>query len=184
MDCKITFLTKKRRAAQAMTLVELLIALSISSFVMTALGVLTVHTSRSFVALTNYMELDRNSRNTLDKMTQVIREADGVLSWDNHEIVLSYHAQPLSFKYSPDAKELVMTETNGTKRVLLEGCDFLDFQTFQRTSKTGVYDQYPITGDEAAAKIVQISWVCSKSLIGNLINSESVQSAKIVIRKQ
>ena len=77
-----------------------------------------------------------------------------------------------------------MTETNGTQRALLEGCDYLDFQIFQRTAVGGVYDQYPVTADEAAAKIVQISWVCSRSLIGSLINSESVQSAKIVVRKQ
>jgi type II secretory pathway pseudopilin PulG len=182
MDCKITSFSKKRRSA--MTIVELLIALSIGSIVLVALGILTVHTSRSFVALSNYMELDRHSRNTLDRMTQIIREADGVMSWLNHEIVLSYHGKPISFTYQPTAKNLVMTHTNGTKNVLLEGCDYLDFQIFQRTSMNGVYDQYPITADEAVAKIVQISWVCSKSLIGNLINSESVQSAKIVIRKQ
>jgi len=167
-----------------MTVIELLIALSIGTFILTGLGVLTVHTSRSFVALSNYMELDRHSRNTLDRMTQIIREADGVMSWQNHQIVLSYHAKPISFTYSPTAKHLVMTDTNGNQKVLLDGCDYLDFQIFQRTSMSGVYDQYPITSDEAVAKIVQISWVCSKSLIGNLMNSESVQSAKIVIRKQ
>ena len=79
---------------------------------------------------------------------------------------------------------MTLTDTNGAQRALLEGCDYLDFQIFQRTSIAGVYDQYPVTADEAAAKIVQISWVCSRSLIANLINSESVQSAKIVIRKQ
>jgi prepilin-type N-terminal cleavage/methylation domain-containing protein len=182
MDFKIISFSKKRRAA--MTMIEVLIALSIASLIMVALGMLTVHTSRSFLALGNYVELDRNSRNTLDRMTQIIREADGVMSWQNHEIVLSYHSKPISFTYSPTDKNLVMADASGTKKVLLEGCDFFDFQIFQRTSMSGVYDQYPITADEAATKIVQVSWVCSKSLIGKLINSESVQSAKIVIRKQ
>jgi hypothetical protein len=77
-----------------------------------------------------------------------------------------------------------MTETNGTKRTLLDHCDFLDFQIFQRNRVGGSYDQYPVTINESAAKIVQVSWICSRSLIGSLINSESVQSAKIVIRKQ
>ena len=167
-----------------MTMVELLIALSIASLILGALGILTVHTSRSFVALSNYTELDRKSRNTLDRLTQIIREADGVMSWQNHEIVLSYHSKPVTFTYSPADKNLVVTGLDGAKKVLLDGCDYFDFQIFQRTSMSGVYDQYPITADEAAAKIVQVSWVCSKSLIGSLINSESVQSAKIVIRKQ
>ena len=184
MDCKITFSIKARRRNSAVTLVELLIAMFIGSLVMTALVGLSVYTARSFAALGNYMELDKRSRNTLDRMTQMIRESDGVLSWQNHELVLSYHTQPLKFTYVPNDKKLVMTETNGTQRTFLEGCEFLDFQIFQRTTVSGTYDQYPVTADEAAAKIVQISWVCSRSLIGTLINSESVQSAKIVIRKQ
>ena len=184
MDCRITSSNKKRRSLAAVTLVELMIAISIGSLVFLILAAITVYTARSFAALGNYMELDKRSRNTLDRMTQIIRESDGILSWGNHELILSYNAQPLSFTYTPGNKKLVMTETNGTQRALLEGCDFLDFQIFQRTAIGGVYDQYPVTADEAAAKIVQISWVCSRSLIGNLINSESVQSAKIVIRKQ
>jgi hypothetical protein len=177
-------LSKKRGAIAAATLIELMIAIFIGSLVFMVLAGIAVYTSRSFAALGNYMELDKRSRNTLDRMTQIIRESDGILSWGNHELVLSYQTQPLSFTYKPSDKKLVMTETNGTERALLEGCDFLDFQIFQRTAIGGVYDQYPVTADEAAAKIVQISWVCSRSLIGNLINSESVQSAKIVIRKQ
>lgn len=184
MDCKTTSFSRTRRSQRALTLVELLIAMFITSLLMVGLTSLTVYTARSFAALGNYMELDKRSRNALDRMTQLIRESDGVLSWSNHELVLSHHTQPLSFTYSPSDKRLVMTETNGTQRALLEGCDFLNFEIFQRTTVSGTYDQYPVTADEAAAKIVQISWVCSKSLIGSLINSESVQSAKIVIRKQ
>jgi hypothetical protein len=183
MDCRTTSLTKRRQAS-AFTLVETMIATVIGSLVFTALILMGVYTTRSFAALGNYMELDKKSRNALDRMTQVIRESDGVMSWSNHELVLSYHTQPLIFTYDKGQKKLFMTETNGTQRSLLDGCDFFDFQIFQRTSVAGVYDQYPITADEAVAKIVQISWVCSRSLIGELINSESVQSAKIVIRKQ
>lgn len=183
MDCKTTSF-KKRRLASGATLIELMIAMFVGSLVLTGVVMLVAYTTRSFAALGNYMELDKKSRNTLDRMTQVIRESDGVLSWGNHELVLSYHTKPVTFTYSSEDKNLTMTDTNGVETALLEGCDFLDFQIFQRTSMAGVYDQYPLTADEAAAKIVQISWVCSRSLIGNLINSESVQSAKIVIRKQ
>jgi hypothetical protein len=77
-----------------------------------------------------------------------------------------------------------MTDTNNTTTVLLKDCDFLDFQVFQRNSVNGTYDQYPATLDDTAVKLVQVSWVCSRRLIGNLLNTESVQSAKIVIRKQ
>jgi hypothetical protein len=35
-----------------------------------------------------------------------------------------------------------------------------------------------------AAKLVQVTWVCSRSILGKKVNTESVQSAKVVIRKQ
>jgi len=185
MDCKITSFSKnKKRSATAFTMLELLVAMSIGFIALTAISALSIYTIRSFTALSNYMELDKNSRNTLDRMTQIIREADGVLNYDNHNVTLSFHAMPLSFTYDPGAKNLTMTDTNGNTKVFLKNCDFLDFQIFQRNSMSGTYDQYPATLNESAAKIVQISWICSKSLIGTLMNSESVQSAKVVIRKQ
>jgi Tfp pilus assembly protein PilW len=167
-----------------MTLTELMITTAVASMAFAGLGALSIYTARSYAAMSNYMELDKNSRNALDRLTQIVREADGVASYDNHSVVLSYHGQELSFNYSPEAKTMTMIDTNGVSRVLLEDCDFLNFEAFQRNSVPGTYDQYPAAEDESAAKLVQVSWICSRSLIGNLLNTESVQSAKIVIRKQ
>jgi Tfp pilus assembly protein PilW len=173
-----------RGANRGFTIVEFLVALTVAFIALAGIGAFTIFTARSFGAMSNYMELDKNSRNALDRMTQIVREADGVTDYSQHSIVLSYHSQRLSFDYSPDTKKLVLTETNNTTRTLLEDCDYLDFEVFQRNSVSGTYDQYPAAVDESAAKLVQVSWICSRRLIGNLLNTESVQSAKIVIRKQ
>ena len=174
----------KRSSASGFTVIEFLIATTIGMVALGGAAALSIYTARSFAAMGNYMELDKNSRNALDKMTQIVREADGVLTYDSHAVSLSYHGQTLSFNYSPTAKTLTLVNTNNVKDVLLTDCTFLNFQTYQRNSVAGTYDQYPITTDEAAAKILQVSWICSRYLIGNLFNTESVQSAKIVIRKQ
>lgn len=182
MDCKITSTIKGR--SRGFTIVEFLVALGVGFIALAAISALSVYTARSFAAMGNYMELDKNSRTALDRLTQIVREADGVLSYDQHAIELSYHGDTLSFNYSPGRKVLSMTGTNDTVTTLLTDCDFLDFQVFQRNNVAGTYEQYPATVDESAAKIVQVSWICSRRLIGNLLNTESVQSAKIVIRKQ
>jgi Tfp pilus assembly protein PilW len=165
-------------------MLELMLGATIGFTAITAVTLLSIYTARSFAAISNYMELDKSSRNTLDRMTQIVREADGVTSYDTHSVVLSYHGQRLSFDYSPTTKLLTMSNTNNVKSTLLKGCDFLDFQIFQRNSVSGTYDQYPATLDNSAAKLVQVSWICSRSLVAKLLNTESVQSAKIVIRKQ
>jgi len=175
-------ITERRTAG--FTITEFLVAMTIGFICLAGTAALSIYTARSFAAMGNYMELDKNSRNALDKMTQIIREADGVLSFDQQSVKLSYHGIPLSFDYTPSSKVVSMTNTNGVKTTLLTDCTFLDFQVFQRNSVAGTYDQYPFTTDESAAKIVQVSWICSRHLVGNLLNTESVQSAKIVIRKQ
>ncbi len=174
----------KRHAAKGFTVIEFLLATTVGMMALGGAAALSVYTARSFAAMGNYMELDKNSRNALDKMTQIVREADGVLTYDSQAISLSYHGQTISFNYSPSAKTLTLVNTNNLKDILLTDCTFLDFQVFQRNSVAGTYNQYPITTDEASAKIVQVSWICSRYLIGRLFNTESVQSAKIVIRKQ
>jgi hypothetical protein len=167
-----------------MTIIEMMVATATGSIALAGLGALSMYTIRSFGAMSNYMELDKDSRNALDRMTQIIREADGVTHYSEHEVELSYHGQTLSFEYSPSLKTLTMINTNGTEKVLLRDCEYLKFEAFQRNSIPGSYDQYPATEDENATKLVQVSWICSRHLIGKILNSESVQSAKIVIRKQ
>ncbi len=173
-----------KQSAAGFTIPEFLVASTIGMMALAGAASLSIYTARSFAAMGNYMELDKNSRNALDKMTQIVREADGVLSYDEQSVSLSYHGSTLSFDYSPTAKTLVLTGTNGVATTLLKDCSFLDFQVFQRNNVAGSYDQYPVTTDESVAKILQVSWICTRHLIGNLLNTESVQSAKIVIRKQ
>jgi Tfp pilus assembly protein PilW len=173
-----------KRSRSAFTVVEFLVAMATGFLALAGVAALSIYTARSFAAMGNYMELDKNSRNALDRMSQIVRESDGVLSYASHSVQLSYHGASLSFDYSPGNKTLSMTHTNGVQSTLLTDCDFLNFEVFQRNSVAGSYDQYPAALDESAAKIVQVSWICSKRLVGNLLNTESVQSAKIVIRKQ
>jgi Tfp pilus assembly protein PilW len=173
-----------RKAQAGFTVIEFLVGVGVGFLALAGVAALTVYTARSFAAMGNYMELDKNSRSALDRLTQLVREADGVTDYGDHRVVLSYHGSTIAFEYSPQEKTLNLVNTNGTSDRLLNDCTFLDFQVFQRNPVAGTYDQYPVTGDESSAKIVQVSWICSRRLIGNLLNTESVQSAKIVIRKQ
>lgn len=168
-----------------MSLVELMVALTIGSISMTALAALTFYTARSFAALTNYVDLDKKSRDALDRMTQMVRQSDGLLDFDSHSVTFSYDngAQSLTYSYDPNTREL--TQTLGTtKRTLLTECDYLKFEVFKRNPMNGSYDQYPASLDTDGAKIIQVSWLCSRTILGKTMNTESVQSAKIVIRKQ
>jgi len=175
-------LTHRRKKMAGLSLLEMMIATAISALLLGTIMALSSYTARSFAAISNYVTLDRGSRHALDRLTMMIREADGVVNFATNRIQLSYHGQSLIYTYHSDSRTL--TETyQGESNVVLSDCDSCSFGIFQRNTVAGTYDQYPAALDESEAKIVQISWVCARHLVNNLANSESVQSAKIVIRK-
>ena len=172
--------TKKRQAA--ISLLETMIAVGIVSILVAMIMSLISYTGRSFAAISNYAALDRASRKALDRLTMMIREADGVTSFSTNRVELSYHGASLVYSYSPTAK-ILQESYNGSTQVLLQGCDAFSFGIYQRNVSSTGYDFYPAALDKAEAKILQVSWICSRKLLGQLINTESIQSAKIVIRK-
>lgn len=161
-----------------------MMATGLSSILLTAAGSLAVHTARSYAAIGNYAQLDEDSRRALDLLTRVARESDGVLEYTSHRLVLSYAAADVTFDYSPESKTLTYTDTNNVDQVLLEGCDYLNFEIFQRNCIGGSYEQHAATLTNSEAKLIRVAWVCSRTLIDQLLNTESVQSAKIVLRNQ
>jgi prepilin-type N-terminal cleavage/methylation domain-containing protein len=181
MECNVTS-TKFKRSGAAFTLVEMLVGMALAGIILLGITQLVFYTGRSFAALANYTELDRYSRNALDQMVYKIRQADAMTSFASNRMVFSYNTtNQLIYNFSPTAKTLTET-VEGRTKILLTGCDQLTFSIYQRNTEAGSYDQFPATLTNNAVKLVQLSWVCSRRVLGARINTESVQSAKIVIR--
>ena len=53
-----------------------------------------------------------------------------------------------------------------------------------RASVIAVLQASRTSATVATAKVIDLSWVCSRSILGQKANTESVQTARIVIRKQ
>lgn len=174
----------ERHRQRAMSLNEMLVSLGIGSIVLLTVASLMLYTARSFAAMANYDDLDRRSRNALDQMTWKIREADGIVDWSTNWVTFrTQGSNTLTYVYNPYSRKL--SEYQGGKRtVLLTECDGLRFDVFSRNPVSGTFDQFPIALDTTAAKLVRVSWTCSRQILGQKVNTESVQSAKIVVRKQ
>lgn len=165
-----------------------MVATALGGLIVVAVMALTFFSARSFAALTNYVDLDNRSRNALDVMSREIRQADRLTSGNDHALAFAFTDPTtsavftVSYTYNPETRELVRIQ--GTERkVLLSECDYLRFSLFQRNPINGTYDQYP-TANPDTCKLVQLSWICSRNILGKRANTESVQSAKVVIRKQ
>jgi hypothetical protein len=176
------FLQKRR---SAMTLVELLIGMGISSVIMLALGTTLIYGVRSYAGLLNYVDLDHRSRMTADTMTTQIRECNRVISFETNRIVLEdKNGGDLEFVHDPDARTLTRI-TTGETNLLLTGCQTLQFEMFQRSPvPNGDFTQYTNAGTPDLCKVLQVNWTCAREILGNTMNSESVQTAKIVLRNK
>jgi Tfp pilus assembly protein PilW len=177
--------TSTNRRQAGLSLVELMVATLVGAIVLGALSMLTFYSGRSFAAIANYIDLDNQSRNALDLMTKEIRQANRLLSLTNNTLTIEDSTKnPIAYTYSPGARTLTRS-TNGVAdpKPLLAQCDAMQFGIFQRNPVAGSYDQYAVAV-AGTCKLVQLYWVCSRSTIGKVLNTESVQSAKIVIRKQ
>ncbi len=164
---------------------EVLVATGLASIVFVGIAALTFYSGRSFAAMANYVDLDHRSRIALDTMTKQIRQANRLISHTAAALVFEDHdGGTLSFVYDPEAKTLRRVK-NGVSDSdpLLEGCDSIQFSIYQRNPIGGTYNQHP-TATVENCKLVQLNWICSRKILGTTKNTESVQSAKIVIRKQ
>lgn len=180
MDFKITSIKKRR----GFTLTELLVASASGAVMLAAVASLIFYTGRSFAAMANYVELDNYSRGALDKMSQQIRQTRGLKSYSTNSLVFEdYDGADLAFKYDSSARTLTRVKAGEADDEPLKECDELEFLIFQRNPVKGTYNQYP-TATPETCKLVQLRWTCSRTVLGAKVNTESVQSAKIVIRKQ
>ena len=182
MTCNNSIARLKARSSRlAFTAVEFVVASGISVIVLGAVGATTIFTARSFVAMGNYADLDRQSRNALDIMSREIRKTLSLTSFATNKLTFQDHdgKTNLTYTYSSSAATLTRTKA-GTNTVLLKQCDFLRFGMSQRNPSNN-FTFYPAT-DYSKAKLIDISWKCSRSIMNKKINTESVQTAKLVIR--
>ena len=173
-----------------MTLVELMVATGVGSIVLAAVMALSLFSARSFAALGNYVDLDIKSRTALDQMSSDIRQADKLTAASSTSLTFqttdpnTSNTVSLVYNYNP-ATQILTRTYNGQTTTNLTGCTFLQFSIFQRNTIGGTYDQYPIDDMNRPdlCKLVQLTWVCQRSILGRIANTESVQSAKVVMRK-
>lgn len=170
-----------RRARQGFTLSETMVTLGVGSILLAAILAFWSYSARSLAGMVNYIDLDQRSRHALDNLSREIRQAAGVLSATETSLTLSnLDGSLLQITWDPE-RRVVTLNRNGEQQTLLVGCDYFRFNIAQRTPSNGVFGFYP-TRDIRQAKLVDMSWRCSRSVLGNLLQTESVQTARIVLR--
>ena len=175
-----------------MTLVETMVGAA--TLVLVVVGVMTFSffTARSFAAMTNYVDLDTKSRNALDRMTTEIRQADMLTAASDTNLTFQT-TDPTSgavhtLQYSYDRTKKIVTRAFDTQTsTLLSECTVWNAALCQRNATNATFGNAfsaIATSRPDECKVIQLTWVCSRNILGKMANTESVQSAHVVIRKK
>lgn len=177
MDCRTT--SGSRSGA---TLAEFLIGLGMSGLVLAVTAAFGIFSGKSLMSIWNYVDLDQRSQIAVDTLTKEVRQTTGVMEFATNRLMFSESdGVPLVYEYFPGRRTLERSK-GGQTSVLLTECDSLTFNIFQRNPSNAVYDYFP-TATVTNCKMINVSWVCTRKVLGTALNSESVQTAKVVIRK-
>jgi hypothetical protein len=169
---------------------EMTMATAVAGLIIAALLSFTVYAAKSFAGMENYVDLEQKSQQALDTMTRDIRETQYLTNFGTRTVngqtvtnVLTFldsDNEFLTFNYT---NNVLLRQKGAETQMLLTNVDILSFLIFQRNPVSGTYEQFPTT-NAATCKLISVSWVCSRTILGSRLNTESVQTAKIVIRKQ
>jgi Tfp pilus assembly protein PilW len=184
MDCKITSTeVARQKRLSGSALIEAIMAIGITAMLVLTLFTFMFFSGKSFAALFNYVDLDDVNRVAMDTLTRDVRQSNKVTASTTNSLTLEdTDGSSIVYTFSPTTKTLTRNK-NGANKVILTECSRLNFNLGQRNTATGGYDVYP-AATPATCKVVNVSWMCSRSIYGRAENTESVQTARIVIRKQ
>ena len=180
------------RARQAWTLVEMMVAVGVFSLVGMALMGSYIFGVKSMAAMYNYSMLDQCNRQAMDQLTREIRQSKQVLAYTTNSITVrtanddGTDGPAVTYSFSPSVKKLLRTSSDGTSKLLLDNCSLLSFQLFTRCPSNGVFGSFPVAINNWSntVKVLQLTWKTSVALPSGVVNSENIQTARVVIRKQ
>ena len=156
------------------------VAFGIALIVSAAVGMSALFAARTFEASGNYADLSRASRHTLDIMTADIRQARTLTSYATNSLsFVDVTNGTFSYTWDPNAATITRVY-NGATQVMLGHCDSLVFHISQRNPSNN-FTFWPAP-TAANAKLIDVSWTCSRQIFGQKINTEDIQTAKITMR--
>ncbi len=169
----------------------MMIATAVFSIASIAVMTLFLFSVRSFGQLANYAELDAENRRAVDLLTREIRQAQYVNGFNNgasSSWLSLRNGNNQDVTYSFDQATRTMSRTVGAQsQILLTNCTILSFNCYQRNPTLTGFEIYDIgqNNPKKYIKAVELTWKTRKTLNPTtLINSENVQTARIIIRKQ
>lgn len=186
-----------RRNSRGFTLAEMLVATALAGMVVAMVMGTFLYSATSFSAMGNYSDLDRKSRNAVDVLSREIRNSSALLNFGTNAsnkfmtFTNVTTAKGITVRYDSTNQVLTLAKTGQSTVTLLTQCDQFSFSLYSKApfiTSTNIlfYGATNNTGalDVSVCKLINMTWRCSRSILGTKRNTESIQTAEIVLRNK
>ncbi len=189
--------SSRRRGTAAFSFVEMLVAVAIGTVVIGVVLSLAIVTSWHFATIYNYTYMDDENGNTLNKLSKEIRNSTALVSFStNNPVTLqltnTYGPDGATITFNPAKSLLTLTKPGQNPVTLLSDCTAFSFSLFNRyplvNSNTCTFylSTNSTTGrlDPTFTKVINLTWQCTRKVLGSKLNTEEVQTAQVMLRNQ
>ena len=160
-----------------------MVASAIGFMVLMVVGTVFMSSNRMFAEIGNYVGMDRDSQQVLERMTRDIRKSRNLVSFTTNRIEFNYAGTTnLTFTYYPISRRLMRSMTGQPDMCLMNDCEFLEFSMYKNAPLAG--GTVGMTTSPGLGKCIRVTWKCSRTLLGQTRNSQNVEQALIVIRNK
>lgn len=172
------------------TLMETMIVMGLAGIVLAIVMATYNYSGTSFAAMGNYSDLDRKSRAALDLLSREIRNSSALVAYSTTSpksltFTNSTTQKRIVITYDSSARTLSLAKTGQTTQTLLTSCDQWDYSLYGRVPVlTSSNITFNAVTDVSAVKLINMTWKCSRTIFGSKRNTESIQTAQIVLRNK
>jgi hypothetical protein len=180
----------RKTSRSGYTLLEMMLAIFVGTLLIGVVVALGIFTSRTFFMVGNYVDMDSKSRNTIDVMSKEIRNSSALIAigTSNPTFLLFTNATAgttTKLSYDATAHAVTLTKTGQAARTYLTDCDAWSYSLYNRVPNiTSTNITFFATTDLNQVKLVNLSWTCSRKVLGSKLNTEIVLTAQIVLRNK
>lgn len=181
-------------AARGFTLVEMLVATAVGVLALAMIMGAFNFSGTNFAAMGNYSDLDRKSRQALDLLSREIRNSSAVISPCTSSVLTLTNATQqakITLTYDANARTLTMAKTGYATQTLLSQCDQWSYSLYSKAPNlvsTNILFYGATNGagsvDLTVAKLINMKWKCSRTIFGSKRNTETIQTAQLVLRNK
>jgi len=183
------------RSARGFTIAEMLVATALAGLVMVMVMGSFRYSGTSFAAMGNYSDLDRKSRNAVDVLSKEIRNSSALIAYGTSPKSLTFTnattAKKFTLSYDSANRVLTFSKAGQADQQILTQCDQWDYSLYNKApllTTTNILFYGATNGagviDVTTCKLINMTWKCSRTIFGSKRNTESIQTAQIVLRNK